>query len=221
MMISRVETSPKIPTALREVYGHLAGVVIETLGCYGELATLFSTSEETVELMNATAPTFFVRHEELVINHIILSLSRLTDGKKSGSRKNAQDNLTLARLLDLHEPEYVNLRIDLQKKWTTIKAAARPIRLYRHKLLAHASLVHYLSPFTNLGEDITMASMKNLLDQILEYLSTFDCFFTGVDTPCYYPPSYGEATDLIAYLRLAVNAEKNLNDEHREAAALL
>src|SRR6266480_5208229 len=215
MIISRVEVSPKIPSELREVYEHLAGAVINTLGSYSELVTLFSMSEETVELMNATAPTFFVRHQQLLVDHTILSLSRLTDEKHSGPRKNPQDNLTLPRLLDLHEPEHHQLRVDLQRKWKTIKVASSPIRLYRHKLLAHASLVHYLSPSTRLGDEITMTSMKNLLDEILDYLATFDCFFTGVDTPLSYPPSYGEATDLIAYLRTAVDAEKKLNDERR------
>jgi hypothetical protein len=217
MIISRVEVSRKIPTELREVYGRLAGAVIDTLGCYSELVTLFG-SQETVTLLNATAPTFFLRHQQLLIDNMILSLSRLTDTTSSGPRKNPQENLTLAQLIDLREPEYDQLRADLKKKWTTIAAAAKPIRLYRHKLLAHASLVHYLSPSTKLGEKITMTSMKDLIDEILDYLSTFDCFFTGVDTPLSYPPSYGEAEDLIPYLRSAVNAETKLNDERRRAA---
>ena len=217
MIISRVEgVSPKVPTELREVYGYLAGAVIDTLGCYSELVTLF-TSKETIDLMNTTAPTFFVRHQQLLVDHTILSLSRLTDEKHGGPRKN-QDNLTLPRLLDLHKPEHHQLRVDLQRKWTTIKAASLPIRLYRHKLLAHASLVHYLSPSMRLGDEITMTSMKDLLDEILDYLATFDCFFTGVGTPLSYPLSYGEAGDLITYLRSAVNAETKLNDERRSAA---
>src|SRR4029453_7123428 len=105
------------------------------------------------------------------------------------------------------------LRVDLKKKWKEIKAAAEPVRLYRHKLLAHTSLMHYLSPSTSLANGITMKSVRNLLDQILDYLAAFDYFFTGVDTPVGYPASYGDAADLIAYLRLAVEAEKKRNDE--------
>lgn len=150
--------------------------------------------------MNAAAPAFFMRHEHLLIDHIILCLSRLTDEKQSGLRKNRQENLTLARLLDA-------LCVDLKKKWKEIKADAEPVRLYRHKLLAHTSLTHYLSPSTSLANGITMKSVRNLLDQILDYLAAFDYFFTGVDTPVGYPASYGDATDLIAYLRLAAEAE--------------
>jgi hypothetical protein len=218
MIIHRLEASAKIPAALRKVYGHLAGIVIETLGCYEELITLFGDSKETIQLMNATAPAFFMRHEHLLIDHIILCLSRLTDENQSGSRKNRQENLTLARLLELPEAEFDALRVDLKKKWKEIKAAAEPVRLYRHKLLAHMSLMHYLSPSTSLANGIMMKSVRNLLDQILDYLAAFDYFFTGVDTPVGYPASYGDATDLIAYLRLTVEAEKKRNDELRRDA---
>jgi hypothetical protein len=88
--------------------------------------------------------------------------------KQSGSRKNRQENLTLARLLELPEAEFDALRVDLKKKWKEIKAAAEPVRLYRHKLLAHTSLMHYLSPSTSLANGITMKSVRNLLDQILD-----------------------------------------------------
>jgi hypothetical protein len=202
MIISRLNNpDARIPEELREIYAHFVGILIETLGALDELTILFSTSKEAVELMNKTAPTFFARHEQLLIQHIILSVARLTDPRQSGSRKNAQDNLTL--------------------RWKTISTAAQPFRQYRHKLLAHASLAEYLSPATKVGDKITLASMNVLLTQIGDYLGAFDCFFTSVDTGFYYPRSYGEAGDLLAYLKLAVEAEKKENDERLQAATAL
>jgi hypothetical protein len=222
MIISRLNNpDPRIPEELREIYAHFVGILIETLGALDELTILFSTSKEAVELMNKTAPTFFSRHEQLLIQHIILSVARLTDPRQSGTRKNAQDNLTLIRLVDLSDPNHHKLRIDLQSRWKTISTAAEPFRQYRHKLLAHASLAEYLSPATKVGDKITLASMRVLLTQIGDYLNAFDCFFTAVDTGFYYPPSYGEAGDLLAYLKLAVEAEKKENDERLQAATVL
>src|SRR5437016_415886 len=100
MIIGRLEPSSKIPAELREIYAHLAGGLLDTLGVLDELKILFSTSKEAIELMNKTAPTFFVRHEQLLIHHIVLFVSRATDEKESGPRKNRQNNLTLDRLLD-------------------------------------------------------------------------------------------------------------------------
>ena len=115
----------------------------------------------------------------------------------------------------LHE----KLRIDLQKKLNVIKSDAKPMRLYRHKLLGHASLKHHLLPSTELGKDITLYSMKAILERIGEYLETFEGFFTGiVGAEFYYPPSHGEARDLLEYLKLAVEAEEKENEERLRAA---
>lgn len=214
MIVSRLNNpDPRIPQTLRKIYAHLVGIVIDTLGVLDELTVLFSTSKEAVDLMNETAQTFFVRHEQLLIHHIILSISRLTDKKESGPHKNRQQNLTLERLLDLQEPEHEKLRTDLEKRLKTIQTDAESMRQYRHNLLAHANLADYLSPSTPLGKDITIASMRDLLGEIGDYLVAFDCFFTGVDSPLHYPRSYGEAADLLEYLKLAVEAEKKQNED--------
>jgi len=85
MIIGRLEPSPKIPVPLQEIYAHLAGSVIDTLGVLDELRTLYGTSEEAIELMNKVAATFF---EQLLIHHIIMFVSRVTDERQSGPRKN-------------------------------------------------------------------------------------------------------------------------------------
>ena len=103
--MSRLEPSEKIPAELREIYAHLAGDLIDTLGVLKELRILYSTSEEAINLMKRVADTFFARHERLLIDHIILFVSRATDERKSGPRNNRQENLTLDCLLDLPNPE--------------------------------------------------------------------------------------------------------------------
>jgi HEPN superfamily AbiU2-like protein len=217
-MIARLEPDERIPSELREVYARLAGNVIETCGALDELVFLF-TSEEIVSVLNATAGAFFVRHQRLLLNHIILSLSRMMDKQRSGSLRRPQENLTLDRLLELPDAKYKQLRTDLESKWTEIKRGAEPLRTYRHKFLAHASLVHHLSPSTKLGDDISIASIKKLLEQISDFLNTFDCFFTGVETTSYSPPArYGDADDLIAYLKLAIETENKAKNEVLKAA---
>jgi AbiU2 len=160
-----------------------------------------------------------VRHQGLLIDDIALSLSRMTDEKQSGSRKNPQENLTLARLLDLPDAQCQQLRTELKKRWAKIRDTAKQLRTYRHKRLAHSDLAHHLSRSTKLGADISIGSMKKLLDQISDFLTTFDCFFTGVETTSYSPPaSYGDADDLIAYLKLAIETENKAKNEVLKAA---
>jgi len=85
-MNARLGPDKRIPEKLRETYAHLAGNVMWTYGAYEELMFLFGTSEN-VDLLNETVPAFFVRHQDLLIDDIALSLSRMTDEKQSGSRK--------------------------------------------------------------------------------------------------------------------------------------
>ncbi len=216
-MIARVKPDKRIPEKLRKIYAHLAGNLIWTYGAFEELMVLFGTSE-TVNLLNETAPAFFVRHQHLLLENIILSLSRMTDEKWSGSRNNRQENLTLAQLLDLPDTRCQELRTELHKKWTKIRDTAKQLRTYRHKRLAHSDLAHHLSPSTKLGADISIGSMKKLLEQISDLLKTFDYFFTGVEHAYRPPATYGDPSDLIFYLKLAMETENKTHNERLKAA---
>jgi hypothetical protein len=56
--------------------------------------------------------------------------------------------------------------------------------------------------------------MRKLLDQISDFLSAFEYFFTGVETTSYSPPaSYGDTGDLVAYLKLAIETENKAKNE--------
>jgi hypothetical protein len=55
--------------------------------------------------------------------------------------------------------------------------------------------------------------IKKLLEQISDFLNTFDYFFTGIETTYRAPASYGDASDLIAYLDLAIDAENKTKGE--------
>lgn len=211
-MITRVKPDERIPEELQEICAHLAGNLIWTQGAFEELMFLFGTSE-TVALLNETAPAFFVRHQDLLLENIILSLSRMTDEKRSGSRKNSQENLTLAHLLDLPDARCQQLRTELHKKWINIRDAAKQLRTYRHKRLAHSDLAHHLSPSTKVRASVPIASMKKLLEQISDLLKTFDHFFTGVEGGYQPPATYGDASDLIAYLKLAIETKNKIHNE--------
>jgi AbiU2 len=211
-MIARVEPDEQIPEKFREIYSHLAGKLIQTHGAFEELMLLFGT-KEVVNVLNATAPAFFVRHERLLVDSIVLSLSRMTDEKSSGSGRNRQQNLTLGRLLELPDTQSQQLRQELAKKWTKIRKIAEQLRPYRHKFLAHSDLAQHLSRSTKLATNISIGLIKKLLEQINDFLNTFDYFFTSIETTYRAPASYGDASDLIAYLNLAIDTENKTKGE--------
>lgn len=208
-MIARLIPDQRIPEPLREIYGHLAGGLIETYELLNELVCLYSTSEDVVDLLNTTAAAFFVRHEGLLIDGIILSLARMTDRKESGHQnRHRQQNLTLDRLfLELPDGKYDALRSELQRKWLNIEKTALPLRTYRHKIIAHADLAHYLARQTDLGDEISISRMRKLLGEISVFLAAFDYCFTGVESHYQPPGAHGTASDLIAYLKLGLETD--------------
>ena len=201
-MSSHVEPDPRLPEHLAQLYGHLAGALIEAYRPFDELVYLYATSSDIVKILNEVAPAFFVRYQHLIVVELILSVSRLTDNPTSGSRADRQENLPLDRLfLGLEVPEHFELRQTLSEKWQGIRATSSPIRLYRHKLIAHADLVHYITTSTDLGENITIARFRKILSDIADYLNTFDSFFTHTESMYGGLAEFGGAEDLVSFLR--------------------
>jgi len=196
----RVEPGPEIPEDFKEIWARLAGILVETRGDLDELKYLYG-SDDMVKFLDDLAPAFFIRHREILVNQVILSLAQLTDAKQSGG----QDNLTYARLMDglPEDNEHQSLRADLSRRGEEIKLAAKSIRNYRHKGLAHYDLIRCLTRSTELGKDITVESIEVLLSKVADFLRAFHDFFSPhVETTLEFIPLFGNAEDLIERIKL-------------------
>lgn len=195
----RVNPSASIPQELGEPYGYLSSALIGTYESLHALERLYMDAG-VVALLNSTAPEFFVLLRELLVDNIILSIARLTDKATTGG----QENWTLSRLvLKLSDQKYSELHTRLHEKYQRIEKMSRPITLYRHKLLAHADRVECLKANTELGKKISIKFIRELLEQIADFLNTFDYEFTNATTD--YADlirTHRDVTnDFIAYLR--------------------
>ena len=195
---------PRLPAHLAQVYGTLAGSLIDTYQLFDDLVYLYATSPDSVALLNETAPAFFARYQHLLAIALISSISRLTDSPTSGSRKNPQENLTLKLLLgldDSDDPKQRKLRAKLEKLWERLQKDSAPIRRYRHKRIAHADRAEYLKPQKKLAKGITIRRFRRVLNDIARFLNEFDCFFTKKAPLSYGGQSeFGDAQDLLTLL---------------------
>jgi hypothetical protein len=192
-------SNTKIPQELQKLYGYLFGALIETHESLRALERLYM-NDDVVTLLNSEGPEFFALLRELLIHNIILCIARLTDEPGTGRR----ENWTLSRLLlELSDQKYSKLRDQLDEKYKRIEKMSCRVRLYRHKLLAHADKVECLKANTNLGKNITIKFIRHLLKQIADFLNTFDHEFTNNEND--YPDlvrRYQDVTkDFIAYLQ--------------------
>lgn len=92
-------------------------------------------SERTIELINNTAPNYFVLMQRLVVSHTYLTLSKLSDREKQNKE---QTNLSLFKLLN----EIKSIRSDqfvaeIESMVIGFKEECADFRSHRNKHLAH------------------------------------------------------------------------------------
>ena len=135
-----------IPSSVEEVYAVLKTEVTWLHGrwiCYRQL---FAESERRIDLLNECASTFFFIIQDVLLDEVQVSLSKLTDPAKSGKF----DNLSLEQLqarLEGHGAASLATanRVLLDKLHTQ----CAPFREWRNKKLAHLDLSTSMKATTN------------------------------------------------------------------------
>jgi hypothetical protein len=198
MMRYRVESSQLIPPELQEPYSYLSTALFETRESLHALENLYMDAG-VIDLLNRIAPAFFAFVKEVLVHNIILSIARLTDKPQTGG----QENLSLSRLVfELSDQKYSELRTQLDEKSKRIEEMSCPIRLYRHKLLAHADRAEVLKENTSLGEKISISVFRELVNEVADFLNMFNFAFTKSETSYDEPiDTYGNVRDFIAYVQ--------------------
>jgi hypothetical protein len=97
-------------------------------------------NDESLTLMNKTAPSFFDDLNKILHNYILLEFSKITDPATTGG----SENLTVDNLI-----ESIDWPQDLQDKLTVLSNKAKDFRSHilgaRHKLLAHMDKKAFLA----------------------------------------------------------------------------
>ena len=99
-----------------------------------EYRELYGTKPERLEILNASAKTFFYTIQRSMWNEVLLRIRRLTDPAKTGDKQ----NLTIMRLGDLCEdPELANR---VRALATLADEKSRFAKKWRDREIAHADL---------------------------------------------------------------------------------
>lgn len=110
------EYKAKYGENLGEIFFHLRNDHADLWLTYKQYRTLFGTNKERIELLNRHAGSFFFNVERQFWNSCILSLCRMTDPEKQGSKANLTLYSLLERIEDIELREEVFLLIEDAKK---------------------------------------------------------------------------------------------------------
>jgi hypothetical protein len=137
-------------------------------------------------VLNRSGANFWATLENLLIDDLMLSISRFLDPPQSMG----QSNCSLAAIAAL--PENAAFRNDLQKQLDALVPVwAKGIRNWRHKKLSHSDLATVLG--TNVLPDIPFSEIKSLVDGITAFVReiehqlnhrdiSYRCSLTGISS---------------------------------------
>ena len=135
---------------------------------------LYAADPKNVELMNASAPTFFRIYEDLSANDILLTISRLTDPRRTFSG----DNLSLPQLVSRVDSQaHPALHAELTQLLSEAAEKCAFARTLRNKLLAHNDLASKLQTNVDPLPKVTLVKIEDALRAIKKIMNHVEQYF--------------------------------------------
>ena len=123
-----------IPAQLSDTWDFLHREVIWLHGRWSMWNQLYFKSELRVEALNKVAPTFFATLQNVLLDDVQLTLSRLADPARTGRRENVTLETLAAEIERLPEP---HLAADLRQDLSAFRSACATIVTRRNRRIAH------------------------------------------------------------------------------------
>lgn len=192
-----------MPAKLAELHFHLEDELLFLNFLWEELAELFDTNDRRIDVINATAPTFFVYFNDLAWHETMLRLCVITDPTQSVGK----NNLTLKRLPAAIPDATLKARIEkeVQKAYESTKFA----RDWRNRGLAHLSLDLVQNPQAKPLAKADHKAVREALEALAVPLNSISAHYqhTHVDFAGGSRP-FGGAKGLIYFLSSGLEADQ-------------
>lgn len=187
----------RFPDALQELWASLNANVVWLHGRWIVYRQLFGTSEERVDILNEAASTVSWILENLLLNDIQLSLSKIGDPASSGSRQ----NLTLRRLqVVLRECGYLAFSEELEPLLVNFENSCQKLRHRRNKWIAHNDLSTIINSRSQPLFDPSREEIEISLSALREIMNCVDLKFTDTVTAYEHFIMQNDGNHLVAAL---------------------
>ena len=168
-----------IPGSLKSLFEELETEVVWLHGRWIIYRQLFGTSEERVDLLNASAGTFFQVLQTLMLDDVSLSIGRLADSAGSGSRRNVSLRALLEDDAVRQDPGLVST---LVAQIELVDRNTQPFCTLRHKRVAHRDLKHALGVDGSMLPAVSRTQVESALLHIRNVMNSVHVHFGGGET---------------------------------------
>ena len=140
---------------------------------------MFGTNSSRIELINKTSSNVFVEFQWLVIDYMVMSLSKLTDR----ARMSGNDNLSFPLLIELvRKSGNENLAAELDQDLNYLQDACKKFRQIRDKRVAHTDLVVALEDSASPLPGVSRADVETALEHARNVLNKIELHYLGSQT---------------------------------------
>ncbi len=140
---------------------------------------MFGTNSSRIELINKTSSNVFVEFQWLVIDYMVMSLSKLTDR----ARMSGNDNLSFPLLIELvRKAGNENLAAELDQDLNYLQDACKKFRQIRDKRVAHNDLVVALEDCASPLPGVSRADVETALEHARNVLNKIELHYLGSQT---------------------------------------
>ena len=170
---------PRLPEELSQIYKSVHSEVVWLNAKWDIYIQLYQTSDERNILLNQSAYLFFRLLKHILIESIILIVSRLTDKAKTSGRYTR----SLEKFInEVNSHGFDELSTSMRENLDEIHERAKPFRSWRHKKLAHSDLNTELETISNSLPGIQRREVSKMLYKINEVMNQFNLFFFNSHT---------------------------------------
>jgi len=189
-----------MPPEIAEVYEPLYQDVCWLHAKWEIFRQLYAEKEENVELMNVSAPTFFRMYQDVSLDDILLTISRLTDPYRTSK----SDNLSMEQLVSrVNATAHPLLRDELKQLLDRAASQCSFARTLRHKRIAHNDLLTKLKASVDPLPIITLKKIEGALTAIRSIMNKVEQYYQNTTVMYDHMALHDNGNTILARLREA------------------
>ena len=140
---------------------------------------VYASDPENFDLLNKFGPNFFHYAQYLMLDHIALAFSKLTDPNRQGNKENLSLKQVHVYASDRQDNQLVT---DLKVRFELLVDNCQKFRLLRNKRIAHADLEHGLGRAREALPGLSRKYVEDALHLLREYINTVQLHYRNSQT---------------------------------------
>jgi len=201
-----MKEAAQFPEELKDIFGKLESQVVWLHGRWKIYRQLFGTSKLRVDLLNESASTFFRVVQDVLMDDIQLTLSKLAEPART---KRGKENLSLAMICKIvNRLREGALHSKLKRSLKNFQKKCKAFQVHRDKRIAHFDLNTILKKKTKFLPGVSRKMVEDALKELRNFMNIINMYFTGEETGYEHFLMTNDSDTLVEWLKRGLRYEE-------------